>query len=68
MTTFTGFPFATGEVYNYLQAKRLLQLAMDELRQREDRTCKATAERGILDGVAASWIGCSPLLKTMGLA
>ena len=32
------------------------------------RTCKATAERGILDGIAASWIGCSPLLRTMGLS
>ena len=36
LTKFVGFPFGTGEVYNYLQAKRLLQLAMDELRQRED--------------------------------
>ena len=36
MTKFTGFPFGNSEVYNYLQAKRLLQLALDELRQRED--------------------------------
>ena len=36
LTKFTGFPFGNGEVYNYLQAKRLLQLALDELRQRED--------------------------------
>ena len=36
LTKFTGFPFGNGEVYNYLQAKRLLQLAMDELRRRQD--------------------------------
>ena len=35
LTVFTGVPFGT-EPYNYLQAKRVLRLAMDELRRRED--------------------------------
>ena len=36
LTTFGGFPFGDGEPYNYFEAKRLLRLAMDELRQRRD--------------------------------
>jgi hypothetical protein len=36
LTVFTGFPFDRKSPYNYLEAKRLLRLAMDELRQRPD--------------------------------
>lgn len=36
LTMFTGIPFGVDESYNYQQAKRLLALAMDELRQRSD--------------------------------
>ncbi len=36
LTTFTGFPFGGDEAYSYLEAKRLLRLAMDEFRQRKD--------------------------------
>jgi hypothetical protein len=36
LTTFTGIPFGTGEPYDYGQAKRLLRVAMEELRPRPD--------------------------------
>ncbi len=36
LTTFAGIPFRAGEPYNYPEAKRLLKLAMDELRKRKD--------------------------------
>jgi hypothetical protein len=34
LTKFAGFPFSADEPYNYLEGKRLLNLAMDELRHR----------------------------------
>jgi hypothetical protein len=36
LTVFSGIPFGTEEPYNYYEAKRLLRLAMDELRKRGD--------------------------------
>jgi hypothetical protein len=33
LTTFSGIPFCKGEPYNYPEAKRLIKLAMDELRK-----------------------------------
>jgi hypothetical protein len=36
LTVFAGIPFGKDEPYNYPQAKRLLRLAMDELRKRTD--------------------------------
>jgi hypothetical protein len=36
LTVFTGVPFGTESPYNYLEAKRVLRLAMEELRLRED--------------------------------
>lgn len=33
LTTFSGIPFRADEPYNYLEAKRVLKLAMDELRK-----------------------------------
>lgn len=36
LTTFAGIPFGGSEPYSYLEAKRLLRLAMDELRTRRD--------------------------------
>ena len=36
LTMFTGFAFGHNEPYSYLEAKRLLRLAMDELRRRKD--------------------------------
>lgn len=33
LTTFSGIPFREGEPYNYPEAKRLIKLAMDELRK-----------------------------------
>ncbi|MDE0001148.1 MAG: hypothetical protein OXQ29_00445 [Rhodospirillaceae bacterium] len=36
LTTFTGFAFGRNEPYSYLEAKRLLRLAMGELRRRRD--------------------------------
>ena len=36
LTTFTGIPFGTESPYSYMEAKRVLRLAMDELRLRED--------------------------------
>jgi hypothetical protein len=36
LTVFSGIPFGTEEPYNYFEAKRLLRLAMDELRKRGD--------------------------------
>jgi tetratricopeptide (TPR) repeat protein len=36
LTVFAGIPFTVANPYNYLEAKRLLQLAMMELRKRDD--------------------------------
>ncbi len=36
LTVFNGVPFSGESPYNYLEAKRLLRLAMDELRLRKD--------------------------------
>src|SRR5205823_1839197 len=36
LTVFSGIPFDADEPYNYHEAKRLLRLAMDELRKRAD--------------------------------
>ena len=36
LTTFTGFAFGRNELYAYPEAKRLLRLAMNELRRRKD--------------------------------
>jgi len=36
LTIFTGVPFRSLDEYNYFEAKRLLRLAMDELRVRKD--------------------------------
>ena len=36
LTTFTGFAFGRKEPYSYLEAKRQLRLATDELRKRKD--------------------------------
>ncbi|GIQ77099.1 hypothetical protein BraRD5C2_55470 [Bradyrhizobium sp. RD5-C2] len=36
MTKFAGFPFGRDEPFSYLQGKRVLELAMDSLRQRSD--------------------------------
>ena len=36
LTVFDGIPFNTKHPYNYFEAKRVLRLAMDELRKRED--------------------------------
>lgn len=36
LTVFSGIPFGKDEPYNYPEAKRLLRLAMDELRKRSD--------------------------------
>jgi hypothetical protein len=36
LTLFTGVQFGSETPYNYLEAKRVLRLAMDELRLRDD--------------------------------
>lgn len=36
LTVFTGVPFGTESPYSYLEAKRVLRLALDELRLRDD--------------------------------
>jgi hypothetical protein len=36
VTVFSGIPFGDEEPYNYIEAKRLLKLAMDDLRKRKD--------------------------------
>ncbi len=36
LTVFSGIPFGRNNPYNYLEAKRVLRLAMDELRRRSD--------------------------------
>ena len=36
LTTFAGIPFREGEPYDYPEAKRLLKLAMDELRRKRE--------------------------------
>lgn len=36
LTVFSGIPFGNGQPYNYLEAKRILKLAMEELRARKD--------------------------------
>ncbi len=36
MTYFSGIPFGKDQPYNYLEAKRLLNLALGKLRQRKD--------------------------------
>jgi len=36
LTVFSGIPFGTDNAYNYHEAKRLLRLAMDQLRKRSD--------------------------------
>jgi hypothetical protein len=36
LTVFAGIPFGKDEPYNYPEAKRLLRLALDELRERSD--------------------------------
>jgi hypothetical protein len=36
LTVFSGIPFGNDNPYNYLEAKRLLQQAMEELRKRKD--------------------------------
>lgn len=36
VTGFYGIPFGDGEPYNYINAKRLLKLAMDDLQNRKD--------------------------------
>ncbi|MFQ5778798.1 MAG: hypothetical protein ACE5IP_12400 [Terriglobia bacterium] len=36
LTVFSGIPFGNGYAYNYLEAKRLLRLMLNELRKRED--------------------------------
>ncbi|MBK6005948.1 hypothetical protein JJB11_07555 [Ramlibacter ginsenosidimutans] len=36
LTTFTGIPFSAEEPYSYMEAKRLLRLLMDGLRDRSD--------------------------------
>ena len=36
LTVFSGIPFGKEEPYNYYEAKRVLRLAMDELRKRKD--------------------------------
>ena len=36
LTVFSGIPFGSDEPYNYFEAKRLLRLAMDDLRKRSD--------------------------------
>jgi hypothetical protein len=36
LTVFSGIPFSKDNPYTYLEAKRLLKLAMDELRERRD--------------------------------
>lgn len=36
LTVFTGIPFTAENPYNYMEAKRVLRLALDELRKRDD--------------------------------
>lgn len=36
LTVFSGFPFSSDNPYNYPEAKRVLRLAIDELRKRRD--------------------------------
>jgi len=40
LTTFSGIPFRKGEPYNYPEAKRLIRLAMDELRKNRALICE----------------------------
>jgi PD-(D/E)XK nuclease superfamily len=52
LTTFTGFPFANPESYSYLEAKRTLRLALEELRK-DKRLIKATCMDPSLSGRGA---------------
>ena len=45
LTKFAGFPFSADEPYTYLEGKRLLNLAMDELRQRRSLQRKLGVNR-----------------------
>ena len=48
MTTFSGFPFGSDRHYNYGEAKRVLRLAVEELRKRSDLAQQLSMDR---DGV-----------------
>ncbi len=57
LTVFSGVPFDAEEKYNYPEAKRVLKLAMDELRARKDlqrqlRMDPKGAGRGMITGKA----------------
>ncbi len=59
LTEFAGFPFGPGNEYNYPEAKRVLRLAMQELRGRRELERKLDADlaaegRSAITGKAAS--------------
>ena len=55
LTTFSGIPFDKSNAYNYIEAKRALKLAMDDLRKRRDlmkelRIDPGNSGRGMITG------------------
>ncbi len=59
LTTFTGFPFGSNSPYDYLEAKRLLQLAMEQIRQDKKATQKLNIDPKIIGRPAITGKGAS---------
>jgi hypothetical protein len=69
LTTFLGVPFGPHRPYNYLEAKRILGVALGELRQRQDLETlgvgpgcpgrgKITGGEGVWDALRLGWKTC----------
>ncbi len=69
LTVFAGIPFGKNYAYNYHEAKRLLRLAMDELRKRSDLKGKLGMDpegmgRTAITGREGTWVwDFLPLVK-----
>ena len=61
LTVFSGFPFSKNSPYTYLEAKRVLRLALDELRKRDDLIQELgidprLAGRGAITGTQGTYV------------
>lgn len=61
LTVFSGFPFSENSPYTYLEAKRVLRLALDELRKRDDLIRELgidskLAGRGAITGTQGTYV------------
>ncbi len=72
LTVFAGIPFSSDNPYNYTEAKRLLRLAMDELRQRKNLQRKLGVDprgkgRPAITGREGRWVwDFLPLVQARG--